>query len=511
MDMLEELEKRDASKENDQYCQYENLPLLLKRFSFQEKLGIATIYSSHDILFGSDMRKNESKGALPWCLETFVMLAMEAEEYTDGTFEGKNRNKFIKMYNAIWEASSKALSVPCGRFEFIDTFMAATALNQFHMQEVPWIRQYRYWQVFNDDTEPVHMKSVFLQKMGTTYEDFVLLGHLLQALFIAQAHNSTVAIPQKTFRYLLNTRFPEAAKHLRITRQEYVDLQRKFVAGSTDPYKYVYSLSPSYQYTFVEKGADIYFPLPHLINQNITSSLLYRLTEGNNELRDQMGKNIWEKYLLNLVSDTGVYQEVFPEQAYLYSGSNSRSPDVLARQNKDVLFIDSKSTVPNLGIRLLDPESYEDNIRIVAENIVKLYKQINRFNYYNPFKEEASDDAEHHWGIVVVLEDAYIRRVRYFEKAKETLKIKDDSKEWTWLIEHIKVVSLYEIERVCLGGNSLVDACRDSYGNDPFNFSFMNFPPKGTKFSHKGYLEFRKMLDGKVLSIINEMGKVGAI
>ena len=60
MDTSEELEKRDVSKENDQYCQYENLPLLLKRFSFQEKMGIATIYSSHDILFGSDMRKNES-------------------------------------------------------------------------------------------------------------------------------------------------------------------------------------------------------------------------------------------------------------------------------------------------------------------------------------------------------------------------------------------------------------------------------------------------------------------
>lgn len=511
MESVEELEERDASKANDQYCQYKNLPTLLKRFSFQEKMGIATIYSSHVILFGSDMRKNKNRGALPWCLETFVMLAMEAYEYADGTFDGRDKNKFIKMYNAIWDASSVVAKTPCGRFDFIDTFMAATALNQFHMQEVPWIRQYRYWNVFNDESDPVHMKTVFMQKMGAAYEDFLILGYLLQVLFIAQANSTPIVIPQKTLYYLLNVRFPEAAKHLRISRAEYIALQRKFIAGSSDPYKYVYSLSPSYQYTFVEEGDSIYFPLPHLINQNVTSSLLYRLTEGDNALRNQMGKYIWEKYLLNLVSEAGVYQEVFPEQLYVYSGSNSHSPDVLARQNRDVLFIDSKSTVPNIGIRLLDADSYEDNIRIVAENIVKLYKQMHRFDRYDPFIGQASKNMNDHWGIVVVLEDAYIRRARYFEKAREDLDIQNDSEEWKWLIEHIKVVSLYEIERVCLGGNSLIDACRDSYGDDPFNFTFMGFPPKGSKFTNKGYLSFRKMFDDKVMGIIEEMKETGAI
>lgn len=511
LEELDELEERDASKEHDQYCQYPNLPVLLKRFSFEEKMGIAAFFSSRVILFGSDMQKRSKNDALPWCLETFVMLSIEAREYTEGSFDGKNRNKFIKMYNAIWEASDIVIKTPCGRFDIIDTYVAATALNQFHMQEVPWIRQYRYWNVFNDESGPARMKAVFNQKMGTDYEDYLLLGHLLQVLFIAQANSKSMVIPQKTLHYLLNVRFPEAATHLRITRAEYIDLQRKFIAGSADPYKYVYSLSPSYQYTFVEEGDSIYFPLPHLINQNVTSSLLYRLTEGDNVLRNQMGKHIWEKYLFNLVSEAGVYQEVFPEQLYVYSGSNSHSPDVLARQNEDVLFIDSKSTVPNIGIRLLDADSYEDNIRIVAENIVKLYKQMHRFDRYNPFAGTVSKDMNDYWGIVVVLEDAYIRRVRYFEKAREDLNIQDNSDEWAWLTEHIKVVSLYEIERVCLAGCSLVDACREAYKDDPFYFTFMGFPPKGSKFSNKGYLEFRKMLDDKVMDIIEEMRENGAI
>lgn len=102
MDDLEEQGTRDVVKDNDQYCQYEKLPILLKRFSFEEKMRMATIHSSRAILFNRNYRKSNRAGVLPWCLETFVMLAMEAQEYAAGDFEGKNERKFIKMCNAIY-------------------------------------------------------------------------------------------------------------------------------------------------------------------------------------------------------------------------------------------------------------------------------------------------------------------------------------------------------------------------------------------------------------------------
>ena len=107
--------------------------------------------------------------------------------------------------------------------------MAVTALNQFHMQESHWIRQYRYWRIFNDNAEPVHLKNVFKQRFGTDYEDFMLLGHVLQVLFVAQANNEKVMIPQKALHYLLCVRFPVAALHLKVTRVEYIALQHKFI------------------------------------------------------------------------------------------------------------------------------------------------------------------------------------------------------------------------------------------------------------------------------------------
>lgn len=502
-----ELEYDSGTLKHDQYCHYENLPRLLKRFSFKEKMRMAALHSSEIIVVGGDVRNLNSKNALPWFLETFVMLAMEAVEYTDGSLDGK---KFAKMYNSIMKESSNIFDEKCGWFHSVDVFMPVIAQTQFYLQEQPWIRRYRYWNVFNDESDPVNMKKVFLQKMGTEYEEYLLLGHLLQMMIYAQK-SFGILDSQKVLHYLLNVRFRTVANHLRITRDDYIMLQRRFVSGSVNTKKYVYSLSPSYQYTFVDYQDEIYIPLPHLINQNTTSSLLYRLTEGDNELRRKIGKHIWEKYVFKLVSEAGVYHEVYPEKGYIFSGSASSSPDILARIDEEVLFIDSKSTVPSIGIRLLDPDAYDDNIRYVAENIKKLYNQICRFDRYNPFSGKVSFDKANHWGIVLVLEDAYIRRICYFEKAKEMLHLDDDSDEWNWMKDHIKVVSLYELERVCLEKHSLIEACRVSFASDPFNYTFVDYPSTNNKITHEGILKFKTMLEEKVREEAELMHKEGVI
>ncbi len=172
----------------DQFEQYSNLPKLLKRFSFREKMAIATIHSSSAILFHKKMHSDmQYTGVLPWCIETFVMLSMEAKEYSNNGFRGRNQKKFLKMCNAIWDESSILSETPCGRFSALDAFLAVTCLTQFHQQELPLIRQYRYWHVFCNSTEPVYMKDIFKSKTGAEYEDFLLLGKMLQILFMHTA------------------------------------------------------------------------------------------------------------------------------------------------------------------------------------------------------------------------------------------------------------------------------------------------------------------------------------
>ena len=58
--------------------------------------------------------------------------------------------------------------------------------------------------------------------------------------------------------------------------------------------------------------------------------------------------------------------------------------------------------------------------------MVQLYRQILRFKSYNPFQGEISSDRDNYWGIVVVLEDAYIPRQLYYEKAQEILQLLEE-------------------------------------------------------------------------------------
>ena len=71
------LEWAKPSSSYNQYEEYRNLPKLLKRFSLEEKMRIACKYSAK-VTSLDQVRKPEDmqNTALPWCLETFVMLSL---------------------------------------------------------------------------------------------------------------------------------------------------------------------------------------------------------------------------------------------------------------------------------------------------------------------------------------------------------------------------------------------------------------------------------------------------
>lgn len=441
----------------------------------------------------------------PWSLETFVMLAMEAEEFGTDDFQKRNEKKAIKMFNAIWHATSEALNYTCGEFGFVDIFLPLTLLSQNRCQEIDWITKYRFWYMFAHNTDVLPLKDIFEDRMGAPYEDFLLFGESLEIFFLAQADNPKVSIPAESLQYLLVERFPIIARKMLITREKYVELQQIYIQNSADPYKYVYSLCPSMQYPLVLKDNDIYFPLPHLMIQSVTSSLLYRVTENDNKLRRVIGKEILEKYLYDIIEQSDVYQKVFPEQLYIKNRTETYSPDVLASQGEEILFLDSKSTVPSVGIRTLDLQAYENNIKIVGENISKLAKQIWEFSKYNPFGDGVSYDMKHHWGVVVVLEDSFIPRKHYYNKARECLTLDEDSDKWNWVLNHVKVASLYEVEKLSLSGYSVLDACKECFKEDPYSIAFSGFRRFHFSPTNKNAIEFHELHQQKVDNLIHEI------
>lgn len=499
--------KKEEHK-HDQYAQFENLPVLLKRFSFAEKMRIAYEQSRKLIDFNPSIHLNQTSTTLPWHLETFVILSIEAYEYSNEEFNEKNINKFVSMYNAIYEADSFLVNKSCGNFEFVDIFGAAYGSVQLDIQEFFWIKWYRYWRIFTDNSEPVRLAEVFKEKLGTEYTEYLLLCGILESVYIAVANDNTGVIPRKIIDYL-QVRFQIPISNLIATREKYLELLYMYTKGSREPTQYLYAVRPSYQFPFIEEKGTVYLPLPHLLTKSMTSSLLYRITEGDNNLRKEIGKHIWEKYLYEIILYTHIYDCVMHEPGYSNEKSAALGPDVVARIGDDILFLDSKSTVPRAGVRLLDPKDIESNVDIVAKNIEKLYKQIQRFDCYNPFLDLAASDIDNCWGVVVILEDSHIQKRHYYDSACKKLGIEGNTPEWLWLTTHIRVATIYQIEEYCFTNSSLVEACKLAANDMRLELPYLSETGKEAEYINESFINFKKYLHCKIRDVIRDMRDAG--
>lgn len=188
------------------------------------------------------------------------------------------------------------------------------------------------------------------------------------------------------------------------------------------------------------------------------------------------------------------------------------SPDVLARQNDCFLLVESKMTVPPMGIRIFDQNAYNRHLEIRAEAVYQLYKQVVKFLHaeYYPFSKIHPVRCENTWGVVSVLEDSFISRKAIYEKAAELLSIQINSKEYTWLTNHIKLLSLYDIEKVSFVGQSIItEIQRKECTGNPFDFSIEELTEE-TLVNAK-FISFKEKINDVVEKTMTDMINHGVI
>ena len=481
----QEIEKWESKAKNNQYCQYDRLPALLKRYSFDEKIRICYEYSSK-ILQKGNLRNPESLQGLPlpFTLETFLMLSVEATEYQNRTFSDKKEHRhFFDMINAIWHHTPHKL-VNLKSQDFIDWYLSLAPLTQFFYQQNYWILYYRYHYFFTFKSEQIDVPAHFYNCFGTYYDEFLQCGVLLYYLIF-----SGKPLPQDEIQNLLTSKFNTVTAKLSISRTEYVKLQRQALENQTVD-EYIFSLRPSYTYAFIKHANRYFFPLPHLLPRNITSSLYYRLTEGNDTLRSLLGKNVIEQYVFEIVQQTHCYTDVRREIAYLGPRrTHAQSPDIIARHGNSILLLECKSTVPGIGMRTISDKTYCKTKKQLAKQIVQLYKSIQHFAQYNPYDDlkVTKDDI---WGCVILLEDPYIRRENIYPQAFDSLDILESSEETTWIMHHIKIIDLYQLEVLCFCSNSIIDAIKKTNSTGEITAIPLEVPGE-LQLANPAFLQFR--------------------
>lgn len=486
------------------FISIEEICIKLKRYSFESKMAICNRYSQMLMSpIGNIKIENIEKGALPWELECFVLLAIKATpEYSFADFSDKREKAFCDMINGIRNSEIVPLKQYKGTTEYLRYYVTSAALLQFDIQEDLRIKLFRYTYFFDYISDDINMREEFFKKFGAYYERFMILGAVICNIYSFKNYRFS----REVINRLLIDIFPDVYKELTIS---YLDYKEELNSITNDINMYISCLRPSYKYPFIQREDKVYIPLPHLMGRSVTTSLLYRLTDNDDALRSKFGKEVLENYIYRIVLDSKVYDEVVHEHIFKREHNNiGRTSDVMARYNNHTIFIESKAAVPAMGMRVYDVEKYKNTCEQLAKTVKQLYTNIvedyRKYPEYNPFKGCEISDNENCWGCVVLLEDSYVRREDVFIRVASMLNIAKESKEYIWLINHIKIMHLYTVERYSLTGINLIEVIKhEAEVSEPFNFepTYDN----GDSIQNEQYLEFEEKLKERMRDVFLRM------
>ena len=382
----------------------------------------------------------KSNVVFPWELEIFVELSLFAEApQAIKSVQADNGAEFIKIINTIRNYNHPSLKKK-ENIDFVNSLIMVMGLQQFKAQENILERLYRYsyfWGFYNDK---INMPQTFLDNFnGIKYSEFRELAVLIY--FYASLKSSTADI----IRYFVLKSKP-IVDYLKISRSDYKIKQRDKIDDNYE--NVIYGFNYLHPFPFIE-FQDVYFlPLPYLIVDAVTDSLLTRVTYNNDSLREKIGKEVAQSYIESIFRETSRYEEVLPEIEYYVGKNKFDTPDVLIKKDNNFCLIDTKLSTPKLDIRNFNKQSIEKTISQYAKYTIQVYKRVKDFcdGLVYPFLKKIEIDLNNVFGIVALLEDSFIMRQQIYDKVFRELKIDENSEEANYIKAHIKITSFRDLE-----------------------------------------------------------------
>lgn len=465
-----------------QAVDYLRLPTILKRYKFEDKLHQAEVYSRK--LMNPDVQGNPSKvreQLLPWELECFVSLAIKAVEWK---YDDLDKSSFIQIMNGIRAAYHPALQKKAGSEQFVRWFMMVTSATQFDYSESYWHKLYRYTYYFSYVSEKINMPEEFQKKFGIDFQSVISFSLALWMMYITEVKD--VSLGKKE----LMSKYPQVVSLFTMSRDSFI---AELDSLASDPMDYVYCLRPSYSFPFVKYKEDTYLPLPHLLIRASTSSLMFRLTDGNDELRKIVGNEVLESYLFHLISTCPEFEHIEKEIVYTKGKlQNQRSADVMTNIGDQIICFDSKSFAPKVALRIFSEEAYSAELIRLGKAVKQMYEQIhNKFGVeYTPFDVSVNENRSNIWGIVVVLENPFIPLDDIYAEAARQLKMNLNAAEYEWLKGHVGIVALSAIEYQIFSSEDILSVVKQNASTKCYNdYWFSNMKPTG---EFDGMKEFKE-------------------
>lgn len=420
------------------------LQLVLKKledYSFAEKMLFCQENSKRLIQFNSLDISVNNDSVFPWELEAFAELSLFSDAKKININSSDSDAEFIRMINQIRNFIHPYFKLK-KNMNYVDDLLMVKGLQQFKCNENVYNRLYRYNYFWNYADDKINMSNVFSHKFNSLrYKDFRDLVTLIFFYDSIKPGDSNSVIISSIMLH-----FKKIVECLKISKEDYKKKQGKKIEDNI--INVIYGFNYLKTFPFIEFENSIFLPLPHLIIDAVTDSLLTRATENDDTLRGKIGKYVAQSYIEKIFDEGKVYDQVLPEVTYNIGKNQFDSPDVLIKKDNCFCFIDTKLSCPKLSIRLFDKVAIESTIARYANNIIQIFNRINEFSkgIYYPFKDKTLVEKINVFGIVAVLEDSYISRNQIYEFVLTKLGINAESEEGKYIKSNIKITSFRDLE-----------------------------------------------------------------
>lgn len=422
-----------------------------KYYSFDSKvkslfLASAKITTLNRILLNED-------GIYSWELDVLLNFFIE-KELSNRNMNSENRT-FIYMLNAIKSY------VPDEEFDIVKLFLRQK--NCLDSQEIFYWKIMRSSYLFNSSSQKcTRFNSHFEEKFGLEYKDIISFIIGLLKLVVENGLDLHV-IPSNLYNE--NKKLFDL---FTIERDEYISYVHE--SEITD---YFYCLKLCESFPFIRDGEILYFPMPHALINSATNALFYRYTNGSDELRSLLGYAL-EDFLYNLVNDYNIYDEVVEEFEYYIGKNRYDSSDLMCRSKQSYLFIELKAIVPYAVTRLGDEKAKGRMITRIVSAMRQVCVQIRNFfeGNVNVFENQIEVDTEECFGLVCIMENAFIHPFEIYKEYAAVYHLDMESPYYKWLISHIKVCHLYDLERYVGNKKNIIDYLKAKRTTNSYDFVF---------------------------------------
>ena len=425
----------------------------LKKYTLDSKLMACQKMSSRLMTCSKvDMDYAVKENVMPWEIEAFAAYSIVFN--SDEATEELDANTFGRIITLIRNYWHNGLVEAEKEGTYPEIFFMISALQQFPVQGVFLQKLFRYNYFFTFKNDVVDMRKELFDKMGVTYEQLEEFAYLV---FMLSSKEAMDTISHEDLQRGLTVAFSDSKVFnlLKIEENDYRrQLQGLYKDSLIDQY---YGLKIQYLYPFISGKDNTYIPSPYLVINAVTESMLNRFTYNDDVLRRKLGKEVIENYVFDIINDLPTVTWISREIEYYKGRAPFLSPDILAAEDNNVVFYDTKAISPSLKLRKFDKQEIEGDIEIYAGDVKQIYSRIN--DYLDGLFQLNKDYAkENIFGIVVVLEDANISRKRIYDKAfsliEKTIELSDADKKY--ICSHIKILPLRSIENKVLENSSII-------------------------------------------------------